>query len=573
MTLSATYEGAPPAPSRITVLPASTGRVTVDSIRLARLSVPFRVGDTLTVVASALDREKALIAGARPRWEVGDRSMVEVSRTGLLTAKRVGNTTLTVSMDSARSVMPIQIVAAVRVAHVVIEPYRDSLRTSETRLLRAKTLAADGTRLPGRLLEWRSATPDILAVSPEGVVTAIRAGSGIIIATSEAKADSVRFVVSAGPEPGVVAVTPPPPPAPTPTPSPAPPEPPPASGFLSSARGIVTGAASSCASIQGQGVLCWGKGRPTPIRIGFARISIGAFHTCGLTSSGAAECWGRNTEGQLGNGSTIASPRSVPVKSDLKFREIVAGDEHTCAWTAEGKAYCWGRNKEGQLGDGSTTSRFDPVPVKGDLIFRRLSAGGKHTCGVGTDGVTYCWGNDYVGAVGVGLDRAETSPQAVGKGLGFKEVHAGRDHTCALTGSGRVYCWGNNTYGQLGIGSDRRDKVALRNPVDGNLAFTALTVGAKHSCGLTSDGELYCWGDNTSGQLGNGSIGERGNQRRPLPSATGERFTSVSAGATHTCGVTTEGEVLCWGDNSEGQLGDGTVIQRSTPAKVKAPGG
>jgi len=572
VTLSATYEGAPPSPSRITVLPASTGRVMVDSIRLGRSSVRFNVGDTLTVLASALDREQALIAGARPRWEVGDRSIVEVSRTGLLTAKREGSTTLVVSVDSARTVLPIQIVAAVRVAQVVIDRFRDSLRINETRPLTAKTLAANRTRLTGRTVEWRSATPEILAVSPEGVVEARRVGAGTVIATSEGRSDSARFVVSAGPEPGVVPVTPLPLPAPTPSPTPAAPDPPPASGFLSAARVVVSGAAYSCATIQGQGVLCWGKGRPTPSRTRFSRISIGASHVCGLTSSNAAECSGRNTEGQLGNGSNSASTTSVPVKGDLSFSEIVAGDEHTCARTAEGKAYCWGRNKEGQLGDGSTTPRFEPVPVKGDVLFRRLSAGGQHTCGVGTDGVTYCWGNDFVGAVGVGLDRPEPSPQAVGKGLGFKEVHAGKDHTCALTGSGRVYCWGNNTYGQLGIGSDRRDKVPLRNPVEGNVAFTELSVGAKHTCGLTSDGELYCWGDNTTGQLGNGSIGERGNQRRPSPSATGERFRSVSAGTTHTCGVTTEGEVLCWGDNNLGQLGDGTVIQRSSPTKVKAPG-
>ena len=291
----------------------------------------------------------------------------------------------------------------------------------------------------------------------------------------------------------------------------------------------------------------------------FKQVSAGYSHTCGVTTSGAAYCWGDGFNGKLGNGSTTGTSSPVAVAGGLTFTAVSAGSEYTCGLTTGGAAYCWGSNSIGQLGDGSTRNASTPVAVAGGLTFSAVSTGGAHACGLTTGGAAYCWGGNYYGELGNGstLDTG-TSPMAVAGGLIFSAVSAGADHTCGLTAGGAAYCWGLNVHGQLGNGTADSVPHSMPVTVAGGLTFAAVSAGADHTCSLTAGGTAYCWGVNVYGQLGSGTV-DSVPHATPVAVASGLTFAAVSAGPDHTCGVTTGGAAYCWGPNVEGELGDGTT--------------
>ncbi|HKE91122.1 MAG TPA: hypothetical protein VKB45_12350 [Gemmatimonadales bacterium] len=303
-----------------------------------------------------------------------------------------------------------------------------------------------------------------------------------------------------------------------------------------------------------------------PLGLTFTNVSAGGGHTCGVTTGGAAYCWGFNSFGNLGDGTTI-SPRTNPVavQGGITFATVSAGGGHTCGLSTAGAAYCWGENDNGQLGDGTTTQRTSPVPVLGGLTFAAVIAGGAHTCGLTTGGAAYCWGSNSSGELGDGTTTPRTSPVAVLGGLPFAAVSpSALYHTCGVTLAGAAYCWGYNNGGQLGDATttDRTTPV----PVAGGLTFSAVSAGGGHTCGLATGGVVYCWGNNFSGQLGDGTATAR---TSPVPVTGGLTFSAVSAGGyAHTCGVASGGAAYCWGRNAEGQLGNGTTTDQASPGAV-----
>jgi len=256
---------------------------------------------------------------------------------------------------------------------------------------------------------------------------------------------------------------------------------------------------------------------PSKPPLTFATLSAGGFdansgirtHTCGVTTAGAAYCYGANSLGQLGNGSTTDAMYATAVAGGLTFATVSAGGgssgsaAYTCGLTTAGAAYCWGDNSSGQLGDATTTGRTSPVAIGGGLTFAAVSAGGDHTCGVTGMGAGYCWGGNSSGQLGDGTTTGETSPVKVSRGLSFTALSGGDSHTCGITTGGGVFCWGDNSSGQLGDGTTttRMTPVAVL----GELTFAALSAGAAHTCGVTTAGAAYCWGDNSFGQLGDGT--------------------------------------------------------------------
>lgn len=244
---------------------------------------------------------------------------------------------------------------------------------------------------------------------------------------------------------------------------------------------------------------------PGPVSGGltFASLAVGAVTTCGVTLGGAAHCWGYGEDGQLGTGDALSRNVPTPVQGGLTIAsisttpdEILAswpymGQRHSCAVTTAGEGYCWGRNTFGQLGDGTTTDVLVPIAMGGGLTFSSISAGWTYSCGVAVGGVGYCWGDNAEGQLG-SAGGASALPQAVDGGLTFASISAGTRHTCGITTAGGAYCWGRNESGELGDGSLTASSVPVA--VSGGLAFSSISIGNMFTCGVTTNNVGYCWG-------------------------------------------------------------------------------
>ena len=353
----------------------------------------------------------------------------------------------------------------------------------------------------------------------------------------------------------------------------------------------------------------------------FNELQAGDAHTCGEEAQVNLFCWGSRARGALGDGQCAqangscgaftASEIPVTIISDgnldtaqLRVEQLLVGGTFTCILARARFGFinrvrrlrCWGTH---DIFDGSTlafdsTARaavpLEPSPFADQTTdYLEAAAGGNHVCAKPT--ILYlnfhvlCMGMDFNGELGYGpLDAqtwdpiyhhpagfrlpvgfSDTSGNAIGEGIPVSGLAAGSGHTCALDGAGGVLCWGYNSSGQLGsAGPPSGHGWPTRAAVP--VTLVSLVAGGEHTCGLTAAGAAYCWGSNSKGQLGNGTIG--GTNSVAAPVSGGLTFVSLSAGGAHTCGVTPDGSIYCWGSNSSGQLGDGTLIDRGAPVRV-----
>lgn len=259
---------------------------------------------------------------------------------------------------------------------------------------------------------------------------------------------------------------------------------------------------------------------------------------------------------------------------------IARGSRHTCAVTSAGGAKCWGNNWSGELGDGTTSKRPTPADVSGLASgVKAVATGGGHSCVLTSADAVMCWGNGAHGQLGNGARQNSNTPTTVsGLESGAIAISVGGSHSCALTSAGAVKCWGANAQGQLGDGSfdERLTPVDVTGLATG---VVALSAGTDHTCAVKVGGDLVCWGANFYGQLGDGTAhvdGGRTLDARGTPGAVvglDAGVVAVSAGLSHTCALTSGGAVKCWGDDTYGQLGDGAqyVVHR-TPVDVAGLG-
>ena len=396
-------------------------------------------------------------------------------------------------------------------------------------------------------------------------------------------------------------------------------------GGVTSFTSISTGNQHACAIANTGATYCWGHNRwgsigngtttpaapyavPTPTAVSlpvgvtsFTNIRAGGFHTCGIANTGAAYCWGNNQTGQVGKGSTTASPfaEPTPVAVSLpvgvtSFTALYLGaDSVTCGTANTGALYCWGQNSFNLVGNGTTTpSEPTPMPVTmpaGVTSFTSVDIGFRMVCGIGNDGIPYCWGNS-LGALGnVGSSSTSSVPQPITMPPGissFTKISLGYNHSCGIANTNHIYCWGWNGAGSNifnSTGYDWRDIPTndLVMPV-GVTSFTNISAGEQHACGIANTGAAYCWGYNGYGAVGKGTTNSSYPLDEPTPIAVTlpvgvTSFTTIMAGGAHTCGIANTGAAYCWGNNMYGQTGKGSITAspyaEPTPIPVTLPVG
>ena len=344
----------------------------------------------------------------------------------------------------------------------------------------------------------------------------------------------------------------------------------------------------TCAVTSSGGVRCWGgnsrgqlgNGTTTPsltpvnvtgLSSGVVAVSTGVYSSCALTVSGGVKCWGAG--GKLGDGTTTDSSVPVtPVGLSSGVRQLSLGYGHACVLLTDATVRCWGANGQGPLGDGTRTASREPIPVPGLTGIASISSGGVHTCALTDGGAVKCWGYNAYGQVGNGTSGMTPggdvlSPaDVVGLSSGVSAIAAGGYHSCALLSGGAAVCWGENGAGELGDGTfvDSSVPVSVAGPADG---FASLAPGSYHTCAIDTHGGVMCWGSGDSGSLGNGDTVDRSLPTAVVGASSGTL--SLASGRWHTCRIDTSGRTTCWGWNLAGQVGNGsTAVAVTTPVPV-----
>lgn len=389
---------------------------------------------------------------------------------------------------------------------------------------------------------------------------------------------------------------------------------------------VSTGGSSTCVIASDNQAYCWGRNNfgqlgngagglnadsSTPVAVSttgalsgknITSLTVGTATTvCAIASDNQAYCWGGNSSGELGNGTGGNNAESyIPVAvstsgilSGKSIWKVGVGSSHACAVTTEGYTYCWGGNTLGQLGDGGVSGGGSYVPVavsttgvlSGKTI-QSVAMGNFHTCVVASDEQAYCWGSNNYGQLGNGNTGTNgtvpaaisTSGQLIGKTI--LSISAGQFQTCAVASDNQAYCWGDNAEGQLGNGNTGTDSnvpvvVSTAGVLSGK-TILQISVGAAGACAIASDNQVYCWGSNSYGQLGNGNTGTDSNVAVTVAVEgllTGKTIKQISAGGNHTCAIASDNQAYCWGDNSNGRLGNGnTGTDSNVPVAVSTSG-
>lgn len=536
------------------------------SVTLSRTAATVAAGDTIVLAATVRDAAGRVSRYPSVTWSSSAASLATVAPSdarvdsvayATVTGVSQGSVTITATSGGASEKVSVTVSPVRPPASVTVTPAPATVIVQGTAQLTATLRDATGKVITGPAVTWTVDDATVARVDGNGVVTGVSKGSAVVTATSQGTSGTATLTV---------------------------------------------------------------------ITLTFASVRAGAEYSCGVTIRGAVYCWGLNHAGQLGTGST-AGPTTCPmyycskipaaVAGNLTFEMVAPGTGHTCGVTTAGAAYCWGRNEYGQLGNG-VASGFDnqaaPVPVTGGLTFSTITVGNSgdggtsFTCGITRLQAAYCWGTNGRGELGNGaVGERSATPVAVVGGLSFKDISADATgvsgavlgltiagetyawgagdpvptrlagapvftsvarnyvHACGIAADRTAYCWGENWSGELGSGVVGGSS-ATPVPVTGGLTFSALTVGERYTCGVTTSGAAYCWGINVVGELGIGSIDDGIGSPRAV--AGGLTFATISAGQGHTCGVTTDGVAYCWGANGNGQLGDGTTTSSTVPVKV-----
>ncbi|MCW2753819.1 MAG: Alpha-tubulin suppressor [Marmoricola sp.] len=355
---------------------------------------------------------------------------------------------------------------------------------------------------------------------------------------------------------------------------------------------IAAGGTSTCRVRADQTLWCWGyddagqlgdngvtgddptkpNGQATPAQVGTAidwtTVSVGGDalpgegHACGLRGTDAY-CWGAVASGVGSTTATGFATTPALVPGGLAFAAISAGFTNSCGVTTTGALYCWGQNTFGQLGTGGGDVTA-PTRVGSDSSWTSVSSGYTNSCGIQAPGRLYCWGSNFRGQLGLGNHTDEATPTQVGPASDWTGISVGNGYTCGIRAAGTIWCWGPSTNGQLGNGSEVNSSATDElSPSQVGLAttWTSLRAGGGQTCATNTGAEIWCWGANGNGQIGDGTqTGATDNNRTtPVKVGTDTDWASVASGNQHTCAAKTSGAIWCWGSNAKGKLGIGSA--------------
>jgi alpha-tubulin suppressor-like RCC1 family protein len=329
---------------------------------------------------------------------------------------------------------------------------------------------------------------------------------------------------------------------------------------------------------QGDGLLPLHKTPgPTSPLIGFSAGACGWYHCLALKSDGTVWAWGQNVYGQLGDGTTTGRPTPVQVSGLSGVVAVAGGSYFSYALKPDGTVWAWGLNSSGvngALGDGTYTDRSTPVQnLATDVV--SIAAGGSHGLAVQSNGTVLAWGRGYTGQLGDGTyTDSQPAPVKVSGLTNAIAVAGGRLHSLALKNDGTVWAWGDNSLDELGDGTTtgHNTPVQVKGPGGaGNLTqIVAIAAGDYHNLAVKSDGTVWAWGYNGSGQLGDGTTSSRS---APVQVSGLTNVIAVAGGSAHSLALKNDGTVWAWGYNANWQLGDNTNADQHTPVQVKGTNG
>ena len=303
------------------------------------------------------------------------------------------------------------------------------------------------------------------------------------------------------------------------------------------------------------------------------QVSGGFFHTAAIKTDGTLWLWGYNNNGQLGD-NTIAA-KSSPVQTiagGTNWKLVSGGAYHTAAIKTDGTLWLWGRNSYGQLGDNTAVSKSSPVQtISGGTNWKLVGCGQYHTAAIKTDGTLWTWGQNNFGQLGDNTVAAKSSPvQTIAAGTNWKQVSSGYNHTAVIKTDGTLWLWGRNSVGALGDNT----VAAKSSPVQTIAAGTnwkQVGCGSNHTAAIKTDGTLWLWGYNSYGQLGDNTIVNKSSPVQTIAGGTNWKQVS-SGGSKHIAAIKTDGTLWTWGYNSYGQLGDNTAVSKSSPVQTISGG-
>ncbi|MDB4913260.1 MAG: hypothetical protein JWM95_904 [Gemmatimonadetes bacterium] len=544
------------APGLVAILATSEGKTgnaavtvvaaPVSSVTLTPPTSTIYVGYAGQITATLKDASNNTLGGRTIAWASSDPAKAVVNGTGGVTGIAAGAVTITATSEGVSGTANVTIVPS-PVVTVVFSSAVTNIAVGSMATLSARTSDLNGVTLTGRVVTWTSSDPSKATVSAAGVVTGVAVGSTTITATSEGISGTATVNVSAATAAASVPVQ---------------------------LTAIATGDFHSCGLNASGAAYCWGLANLgdgtqhdalTPVAVSgghiFASVGVSTTLSCGITTGSDLYCWG-------GGAQLFSLPASVPtlVEVGITWANISVNTSHTCGVATDGTGYCVGANTGGRLGTGQSQAALAAsstfLPVAGGLHWKQIITGGNASCGVSTAGAVYCWGSLTQFMNGPGAVASSASPVLLSSAVNFASLTPQLNGLlCGLSTAGDTYCFGITRGFSLG----GTPAATLETPVHvgGTLQFKSIATLNSSLCGISTANALYCWGSN--GQfLGQGPTYPP-NSAIPLVVMSGTSFSAVAGGPTGSaCAIATSGVGYCWGENFNGELGDGTHANRTS---------